>query len=87
VTSSAGGIVPARSSHTRRRKAASLVRVQPQMNERDELFVTFDGQAGHQLEAGDEVRIRCAERRVRLLRPSTRSYFDILRQKLKWNER
>jgi len=67
--------------------AASLVRVQPQMNERDELFVTFDGQAGHQLEAGDEVRIRCAERRVRLLRPSTRSYFDILRQKLKWNER
>jgi NAD+ kinase len=67
--------------------AASLVRVQPQMNERDELFVTFDGQAGYQLEAGDEVRIRCAERRVRLLRPSTRSYFDILRQKLKWNER
>ena len=67
--------------------AASVVRVQPQMNERDELFVTFDGQAGYQLEAGDEVRIRCAERRVRLLRPSTRSYFDILRQKLKWNER
>jgi NAD+ kinase len=67
--------------------AASLVRVQPQMNERDELFVTFDGQAGYQLEAGDEVHVRCAERRVRLLRPSTRSYFDILRQKLKWNER
>ena len=67
--------------------AASLVRVQPQMTERDELYVTFDGQAGYQLEAGDEVRIQCAERRVRLLRPSTRSYFDVLRQKLKWNER
>ncbi|PYR18761.1 MAG: NAD(+) kinase [Acidobacteria bacterium] len=67
--------------------ASSLVRVQPQMNERDELYVTFDGQAGHQLEAGDEVRICCAERRVRLLRPSTRSYFELLRQKLKWNER
>ena len=67
--------------------AASLVRVQPQMNERDELYVTFDGQAGYDLQAGDEVRVRCAERRVRLLRPSSRSYFDVLRQKLKWNER
>jgi len=67
--------------------AASLVRVQPMMNERDEIYVTFDGQAGYQLEAGDEVRIRCADRRVRLLRPSPRSYFEVLRQKLKWNER
>jgi NAD+ kinase len=67
--------------------ASSVVRVQPMMNERDEIYVTFDGQAGHQLEAGDEVRICCAERRVRLLRPSSRSYFEVLRQKLKWNER
>jgi NAD+ kinase len=67
--------------------ATSLVRVQPKMNARDEVYVTFDGQDGYQLDAGDEVRIQCAERRVRLLRPSTRSYFDVLRQKLKWNER
>jgi NAD+ kinase len=67
--------------------ATSLVRVQPVMTDRDELYVTFDGQAGYELRAGDEVRIQCAERRVRLLRPSTRSYFEILRQKLKWNER
>ena len=67
--------------------ASSHVRVQPMMAERDELYVTFDGQAGYQLEAGDEVRIRCAEKRVRLLRHSSRSYFEVLRQKLKWNER
>jgi NAD+ kinase len=67
--------------------ATSLVRVQPQMSDRDELYVTFDGQAGYELRAGDEVQIRCADRRVRLLRPSSRSYFDVLRQKLKWNER
>jgi len=57
------------------------------MTDRDELYVTFDGQAGYELRAGDEVQIQCARRRVRLLRPSTRSYFEILRQKLKWNER
>jgi NAD+ kinase len=67
--------------------AASLVRVNPVMDERDEVYVTFDGQAGYQLQAGDEVQIRRAERPLRLLRPSTRSYFEVLRQKLKWNER
>lgn len=67
--------------------ADSLVRVQPIMDERDELYVTFDGQAGHQLQAGDEVQIRRTERPLRLLRPSSRSYFEVLRQKLKWNER
>jgi len=59
--------------------ASSIVRVQPMMAERDELYVTMDGQAGYQLEAGDEVRISRASRRVRLLRPSPRSYFDVLR--------
>jgi NAD+ kinase len=67
--------------------STALIRVQPQMNERDELYVTFDGQTGYELRAGDEVQIRCADKRVRLLRPSSRSYFDVLRQKLKWNER
>jgi NAD+ kinase len=67
--------------------ASSVVRVQPSIASRDELYVTFDGQDGYALEAGDEVRIQCAERRVRLLRPSSRSYFEVLRQKLKWNER
>jgi NAD+ kinase len=67
--------------------ASSTVRVQPQMEERDELYLTFDGQAGFQLRAGDEVRIRRANQPLRLLRPSTRSYFDVLREKLKWGER
>jgi NAD+ kinase len=65
----------------------SVVRVQPLMDDLDEVYVTFDGQAGHQLQAGDEIRICCAERRLRLIRPTTRSYFEVLRQKLKWNER
>ena len=67
--------------------AESPVRVQPQMEDRDEVHITFDGQAGFQLEDGDEISIRRADRTLRLIHPSTRSYFDVLRQKLKWGER
>ncbi len=63
------------------------MRVQAHMETRDEVFVTFDGQAGCQLEEGDEISVRRAERTLRLIRPSTRSYFEVLRQKLKWGER
>jgi NAD+ kinase len=67
--------------------ASSAVRVHPNMEERDEVFVTFDGQAGFQLKAGDEVTVRRADKPMRLIKPSTRSYFEVLRTKLKWGER
>jgi NAD+ kinase len=67
--------------------AASAVRVQPNMEERDELFATFDGQAGFQVQAGDEIVVCRADAPLRLIRPSTRSYFEVLRTKLKWGER
>jgi NAD+ kinase len=67
--------------------SGSPVRVQPMMADRDEVYVTFDGQDGYELYAGDEVQIRCAPRRLKLLHPSERSYFEVLREKLKWNER
>jgi NAD+ kinase len=63
------------------------IRVQPNMQERDEVFLTFDGQAGFQLEAGDEVVVRRAPQLLRLIKPSMRSYFEVLRTKLKWGER
>jgi NAD+ kinase len=66
--------------------ASSTVHVQPHMDTRDEVFITFDGQAGFQLEEGDEISICRAERTLHLIRPSTRSYFEVLRQKLKWGE-
>jgi NAD+ kinase len=65
---------------------SSAVRVVPHMEPRDEVFVTFDGQQGFQLLAGDEVAVRRASRPMRLIKPSTRSYFEILRTKLKWGE-
>jgi NAD+ kinase len=67
--------------------ATSAVRVHPNMEERDEVFATFDGQAGFKLQAGDDITVRRADAPLRLIRPSTRSYFEVLRTKLKWGER
>ena len=51
------------------------------------VYVTIDGQTGFEMAEGDEVAITRAERPLRLVRASARSYFEVLRQKLKWNER
>lgn len=67
--------------------ATSGVRIQPLLAGRDEVFVTFDGQAGFQLGAEDVVHVGKAERPLRLIRASARSYFEVLREKLKWGER
>jgi NAD+ kinase len=56
-------------------------------NAGDEVYATLDGQTGFALRQGDEISITRAERRLRLVRATTRSYFEVLRQKLKWNER
>jgi NAD+ kinase len=65
----------------------SVVRVQPLIDDRDEVYLTFDGQEEFWLRAGDELQVCRADRPLRLIRPSTRSYFEVLRQKLKWGER
>ena len=51
------------------------------------VYVTFDGQSGFEMREGDEIAIARAPRPLRLVRSSSRSYFEVLRQKLKWNER
>lgn len=68
--------------------ASSEVKVQPIMNGgNEEVFVTIDGQSGHSLQSNDVIHITRADRMLRLVRASTRTYFDVLRQKLKWSER
>jgi NAD+ kinase len=67
--------------------AAATVRIQPIMEGPDEVFVTFDGQAGFELRAGDVVTVRRADRPLRLIHPTSRDYFEVLRTKLKWGER
>lgn len=52
-----------------------------------EIYVTFDGQHGFPLREGDEIIVTRASKSMRLVRSATRSYFEVLRQKLKWGER
>jgi len=47
---------------------------------------SFDGQVGIALHKGDKVEIRASENKIRLIRFSDRSYYDMLRMKLKWGE-
>jgi NAD+ kinase len=63
------------------------VRVRPVGSNAGEIHVTIDGQTGFALREDDEIAITRAPRPLRLIRSATRSYFEVLRQKLKWNER
>jgi len=50
-----------------------------------ELLLTVDGQVSMRLHPGDEVEVRQAGQVVRLVTPRGHSYFEVLRQKLKWS--
>jgi len=64
--------------------AASDVQVRPVMGENDEVFVTFDGQIGFPLRPNDLLHVTRAPRPLRIVKSAKRTYFDVLRQKLKW---
>jgi NAD+ kinase len=64
------------------------VRVTPTAHDPDqEVVLTLDGQVGLTLEPGDTVEAVRNPIPVRLIKSPSHSYFDVLRQKLKWAER
>ena len=68
--------------------STEVIEVRPQVQGTlDEIFVTYDGQLGYPLQEGDLVRVRTSERTLRLIKAPARSYFELLREKLKWGER
>jgi len=52
----------------------------------DSVFLTLDGQTGVPMQADDRVRITRAAERLKLIQPPNKTYFEILRNKLKWGE-
>jgi NAD+ kinase len=53
----------------------------------ESIFLTLDGQVGIELKEGDRVAIRKAPTKLRVVRPVKKTYFQILRNKLKWGGR
>jgi NAD+ kinase len=51
------------------------------------IYLTLDGQVGVELTPGDRVTLAAPPERLRLVRPQQKSYFSVLRDKLKWGER
>ena len=51
------------------------------------IYVTLDGQIGSQLKTGDRVTVTKSANRVTLVRPPAKTYFQVLRSKLRWGER
>jgi NAD+ kinase len=52
----------------------------------DSVFLTLDGQTGVPMQIGDQVRITRAAERLKLIQPPNKTYFEILKNKLKWGE-
>ncbi|HEX3100835.1 MAG TPA: NAD(+)/NADH kinase, partial [Pyrinomonadaceae bacterium] len=46
-------------------------------DENEGVFLTFDGQTGHRMKAGDRVIIRKSETTFNLVQPANRNYFDV----------
>jgi NAD+ kinase len=51
------------------------------------VFLTLDGQEGYELKEGDVVEVRRSPHGVRIVRSPARSFFSVLREKLKWGSR
>lgn len=64
--------------------ASARIRLEPLVETDADPVVTFDGQYGVNLVAGDVIEIARAPRVLTLMRTSTRTHFDMLREKLKW---
>jgi NAD+ kinase len=52
----------------------------------ESVFLTLDGQTGIAMQPDDNIRLKRAEQRLKLIQPPKKSYFEILRNKLKWGE-
>lgn len=52
--------------------------------DQEEVTLTLDGQVGFSLKVNDRVVIRKSSVTFRLVQPSNRNYFDVLRDKLRW---
>src|SRR5271169_3292022 len=56
------------------------------MGNSESVFLTLDGQKGIPMQSDDRIRITRSPQCLKLIQPPKKSYFEILRNKLKWGE-
>lgn len=56
------------------------------LGDTDTVYLTLDGQKGIPMQSEDQVTISRATEKLKLIQPPRKSYFEILRSKLKWGE-
>jgi NAD+ kinase len=56
-------------------------------SQNEDVFLTLDGQVGLPLRYRDMVEVRRGDREITLIASPKKSYYEILRSKLKWGER
>jgi NAD+ kinase len=53
----------------------------------EDVILTLDGQEGVPMKAGDTISIKRSGLTVSFIRSPNRTFFDVLRSKLRWGER
>ncbi len=66
--------------------ATAVVTIQPIPPWSDEVLVSFDGQVGTPIQAGERLEVRRADRPIVLIRLGVESFFKRLRKKLHWGD-
>lgn len=61
--------------------------IRVELSDGEDVMLTIDGQTGIVLGIGDEIVCTQSEYHVNLIQPGHKSFFDVLREKLKWGER
>ncbi len=62
----------------------SCIEIMVKENDIPHVRVTLDGQANHELQVGDTIKITKKDKPIRLLHPSDHDHYQILRAKLRW---
>jgi NAD+ kinase len=58
-----------------------------ELKDSEETYLTLDGQAGFPLHQGDIVRVSRSSKKMAIFSPRDKSFFTVLRNKLKWGDR
>ena len=58
--------------------------IKVQLNSKEEVFLTLDGQRGDVMEMNDTVKVQISSLELQLISSPARNYFDLLQEKLNW---